>query len=169
MLVEEVSLEEVRDGLFEFLDANYGRTLSLSKETDRQINIRSEEFGFFSISPGALSSEGIISETTQRGLWTATDKATGLTVAGVEKIEINGLSVEFEGEPIDGETLVLESRNRPASGIGLAFDNPALIAAAEIFGLSIQKITQVASMQKSTLRKKGMEILDQEIDILLET
>ena len=28
---EQVSLEEVRDGLFEFLDANYGRTLSLIK------------------------------------------------------------------------------------------------------------------------------------------
>ena len=44
---ETVTLEEVRDGLFQFLDANYGRTLNLSKETDRQINIRSEEFGFF--------------------------------------------------------------------------------------------------------------------------
>ena len=130
---EEVSLEEVRDGLFEFLDANYGRTLSLSKETDRQINIRSEEFGFFSISPGALSSEGLISETTQRGLWTATDKATGLSVSGVESIEINGLLVEFEGNPEDGETLFLESRNRPSSGINLAFENPALIAAAGNF------------------------------------
>ena len=130
---EEVSLEEVRDGLFEFLDANYGRTLSLSKETDRQINIRSEEFGFFSISPGALSSEGLISETTQRGLWTATDKATGLSVSGVESIEINGLLVEFEGNPEDGETLFLESRNRPSSGINLVFENPALIAAAGNF------------------------------------
>ena len=130
---EEVSLEEVRDGLFEFLDANYGRTLTLSKETDRQINIRSEEFGFFSISPGALSSEGLISETTQRGLWTATDKATGLSVSGVESIEINGLLVEFEGNPEDGETLFLESRNRPSSGINLAFENPALIAAAGNF------------------------------------
>ena len=130
---EEVSLAEVRDGLFEFLDANYGRTLSLSKETDRQINIRSEEFGFFSISPGALSSEGLISETTQRGLWTAMDKATGLSVSGVESIEINGLLVEFEGNPEDGETLFLESRNRPSSGINLAFENPALIAAAGNF------------------------------------
>ena len=130
---EEVSLEEVRDGLFQFLDANYGRTLTLSKETDRQINIRSEEFGFFSISPGALSSEGLISETTQRGLWTATDKATGLSVSGVESIEINGLLVEFEGNPEDGETLFLESRNRPSSGINLAFENPALIAAAANF------------------------------------
>ena len=43
---EEVSLEEVRDGLFEFLDANYGRTLSLSKETDRQINIQAKNLGF---------------------------------------------------------------------------------------------------------------------------
>ena len=33
---DEVSLAEVRDGLLEFLDANYGRTLSLSKkQTDR--------------------------------------------------------------------------------------------------------------------------------------
>ena len=165
---EEVSLEEVRDGLFEFLDANYGRTLSLSKETDRQINIRSEEFGFFSISPGALSSEGIISETTQRGLWTATDKATGLTVAGVEKIEINGLSVEFEGEPIDGETLVLESRNRPASGIGLAFDNPALIAAAGNFRIIDLEDNPSGINAKINVTQEGYGNSDQEIDLLLE-
>ena len=130
---EEISLEEVRDGLFQFLDANYGRTLNLTKETDRQINIRSEEFGFFSISPGALSSEGSISETTQRGLWSATDKATGNIELGVESIEINGLRVVFAGSPINGEVLVLESRNRPAAGINLAFENPALIAAAGDF------------------------------------
>ena len=92
--------------MFEFLDANYGRTLSLSKETDRQINIRSEEFGFFSISPGALSSEGLmLSETTQRGYGTATDKATGLSLSGVESIEINGLLVGFEGNPKDGNAI----------------------------------------------------------------
>ena len=28
-----------------------------------------------------------------KGLWTATDKATGLSVSGVESIEINGLLV----------------------------------------------------------------------------
>ncbi|MDA9690093.1 hypothetical protein N9V13_06750, partial [Betaproteobacteria bacterium] len=130
---QEVGLAEVRDGLFEFLDANYGRTLTLSKETDRQINIRSEEFGFFSISPGALSAEGLISETTQRGLWTAIDKETGLTTSGVESVELNGLSIEFSGTPNDGEVLFLESRNRPSSGIDLAFENPSLIAAAGNF------------------------------------
>ena len=76
-----------------------------------------------------MSEEGTISETTQRGLWTATDKATGKSEVGVERIQINGLSVAFSGEPVDGEVLILESRNRPSAGIGLAFQNPAFIAA----------------------------------------
>ncbi|OUW06317.1 MAG: flagellar hook-associated protein FlgK [Betaproteobacteria bacterium TMED156] len=130
---EKVSLEEVRDGLFQFLDANYGQSLRLSKESDRQVNIKSEEFGFFSLSPVTLSSEGLISVTTQRGLWEATDKATNQKVVGVDSININGLNISFEGSPIDGEILNLRSENRPAAGINVAFENPALIAAAGDF------------------------------------
>ena len=130
----------------------------LSKETDRQINIRSEEFGFFSISPGALSSEGLISETTQRGLWTATDKATRLSVSGVESIEINGLLVEFEGNPEDGETLFLESRNRPSSGINLAFENPALLLLLEIFELLIQEDNPGGINAKVNVLQKSKKI-----------
>ena len=128
-----VDLEEIRDGLFQFLDANYGQSLQLSKESDRQINIKSEEFGFFSLSPGTLSSEGLISTTTQRGLWQATDQATGSKVVGVESININGLNIAFSGNPQDGEILYLKSENRPAAGIRVAFENPALVAAAGDF------------------------------------
>ena len=165
---EEVSLEEVRNGLFEFLDANYGRTLSLSKETDRQINIRSEEFGFFSISPGTLSSEGLISETTQRGLWTATDKATGDSISGVESIEINGLLVEFEGDPEDGEILVLESRNRPSLGIDLAFENPALVAAAGNFRVIDSEGNPSGINARISVTKKSDEIVNEEQDLILK-
>ena len=128
-----VDLEEIRDGLFQFLDANYGQTLTLTKESDRQINIRSEEFGFFSLSPGTLSSEGLINTTTQRGLWQATDKASGIKVVGVESININGLNIAFTGNPSDGEILYLNSENRPAAGINVAIENPELVAAAGDF------------------------------------
>ena len=52
---------------------------------------------------------------------------------GIILFRLSGLLVEFEGNPEDGETLFLESRNRPSSGINLAFENPALIAAAGNF------------------------------------
>jgi hypothetical protein len=130
---DTVELEEIRDGLFQFLDANYGQTLKLSKESDRQINIKSAEFGFFSLSPGTLSSEGLISTTTQRGLWQATDQATGTKVVGVDSININGLNISFTGNPRDGEILFLTSENRPAAGISVLIDNPELVAAASDF------------------------------------
>lgn len=129
----KVTLEETRNELFQFLDANYGQTLKLSKESDRQINIKSEEFGFFSLSPSALSTEGLINSTTQRGLWEATDQTTGSKVVGVESININGLNIAFKGNPKDGEILNLKSENRPAAGINVAFENPALVAAASDF------------------------------------
>ena len=100
----------------------------------------------------------MISETTQRGLWTATDKATGLSVSGVESIEINGLLVEFEGNPEDGETLFLESRNRPSSGINLAFENPGLIAAAGNFRIIDSEDNQIGIMQRLTFYKTLKEI-----------
>ncbi|OUV02958.1 MAG: flagellar hook-associated protein FlgK [Betaproteobacteria bacterium TMED82] len=164
---EDVTLEEVRDGLFQFLDSNYGRSLTLTKETDRQINLRSEEFGFFSISPGTLSAEGDIRGTTQRGLWTATDKATGLIESGVDVVQINGLSIAFSGEAVDGEVVFLKSENRPAAGIDVVFDNPALIAAASEFRIIDDEENPSGVNATIDVLEEDDEQLDSEINFLL--
>ena len=159
---QKVELGEIRDGLFQFLDANYGQTLTLSKESDRQINIKSEEFGFFSLSPGTLSSEGLISVTTQRGLWEAVDKATGEKVVGVDSIDINGLNVAFNGDPIDGEILTLKSKNRPAAGINVSIENPALIAASGDFRI-IDDEKNPSGVNASVKVNTEFEINDEDI------
>ena len=81
-----------------------------------------------------MSEEGTISETTQRGLWTATDKATVKVKLVLSVYKLMGCPVAFSGEPVDGEVLILESRNRPSAGIGLPFKIPHLLLLQVISG-----------------------------------
>ena len=115
------------------LDGPFGRQINVSAGAANDLIVTSDVFGAFSLDISTASLTGRIENKLSQGLWTARDLDSGQTVSGVKSVQINGLEIDFSGEPVNGEVLLLKATNRPAAGVRLLIEEPNEVAAASRF------------------------------------
>lgn len=115
------------------LDGPFGRQIDVSDGAGDDLIVTSDVFGAFGLEVLTTSLTGRVENKLSQGLWTAKDLDSGQTVSGVKSVRINGIEIDFSGEPVNGEILILKATNRPASGMRLLIEEPTEVAAAGRF------------------------------------
>ncbi len=115
------------------LDGPFGRQVQVASGAGNDLLVSSTVFGAFSFEISSTSTDGRIENQVNQGLWTAKDLDSGEMVSGVKSLQINGLQIDFSGNPTDGEVLLLTATNRPAAGMSLVLNDAEQVAAASRF------------------------------------
>jgi flagellar hook-associated protein FlgK len=115
------------------LDGPFGRQVNVNAGAANDLIVTSDVFGAFGLDISTNSLTGRIENKLSQGLWTAKDLDSGQTVSGVKSVQINGLEIDFSGEPVNGEVLLLKATNRPAAGVRLLIEEANEVAAASRF------------------------------------
>ena len=105
------------------LDGPFGRQVQVASGAGNDLLVSSTVFGAFSFEISSTSTDGRIENQVNQGLWTAKDLDSGEMVSGVKSLQINGLQIDFSGNPTDGEVLLLTTTNRPAAGMSLVLND----------------------------------------------
>lgn len=64
-----------------------------------------------------------------KSVWTITAKPSGTTVQGTSDAAIDGLTIKFSGDPVDGDTYTFQPLKDAALGFHLMLDDPTQLAA----------------------------------------
>ena len=116
------------------LDGAFGRQLTVDFGAQDDLLVSSDVLGAYNLNLTVYSRTGAgLDNRVTRGQWQATDERTGQMVIGTRSLEMNGIRLNFSGEPKDGELLSLKVRNSAAAGIRLNTDDPTKVASAARF------------------------------------
>ena len=116
------------------LEGAFGRQLKVDLGAANDLLVTSDVLGAYNLSLTVFSRVGgEVDNSVTRGQWQVTDTATGSVVTGTRAVEINGLRIEFSGEPKDNEILDFKMSNRAAAGIRLTLGDPTEVASAARF------------------------------------
>ena len=116
------------------LEGAFGRQLKVDLGAANDLLVTSDVLGAYNLSLTVFSRVGCeVDNSVTRGQWQVTDTATGSVVTGTRAVEINGLRIEFSGEPKDNEILDFKMSNRAAAGIRLTLGDPTEVASAARF------------------------------------
>ena len=116
------------------LDGAFGRQLTVDFGAQDDLLVSSDVLGAYNLNLTVYSRTGAgLDNRVTRGQWQATDERTGQMVTGTRSLEMNGIRLNFSGEPKDGELLSLKVRNSAAAGIRLNTDDPTKVASAARF------------------------------------
>jgi flagellar hook-associated protein FlgK len=133
-LSPEELVDYFRTGNQTSLDGAFGRQLTVDFGAQDDLLISSDVLGAYNLNLTVYSRTGAgLDNRVTRGQWQATDERTGQMVTGTRSLEMNGIRLNFSGEPKDGELLSLKVRNSAAAGIRLNTDDPTKVASAARF------------------------------------
>ena len=116
------------------LEGAFGRQLKVDFGAGNDLLVTSDVLGAYNLGLTVFSrAGGAVDNSITRGQWQVTDAVTGAVVTGTRAVDINGLRIEFSGEPKDNEILNFKMANRAAAGIRLSLSDPTEVASAARF------------------------------------
>ncbi len=116
------------------LEGAFGRQLKVDFGAGNDLLVTSDVLGAYNLGLTVFSrGGGAVDNAITRGQWQVTDTVTGAVVTGTRAVAINGLRIEFSGEPKDNEILNFKKANRAAAGIRLSLSDPTEVASAARF------------------------------------
>ena len=127
--------DAIRNSIKRFLNDAFGTSLNVQLGPSSDLNITSSTLNTFNFSSSTDSQNGVLEQFESVGVWTAKDLVTSENVSGKGPLLLNGLELNFVGNPSETELLILKSQDRPSEGIQVLINDPAKIAAASQFRL----------------------------------
>lgn len=125
----------IRNSIKRFLNDAFGTSLNVQLGPSNDLNITSSTLSTFNFSSSTDSQNGVLEQFESVGVWTAKDLVTSENVSGKGPLLLNGLELNFVGNPSETELLILQSQDRSSEGIQVLINDPAKIAAASQFRL----------------------------------
>jgi len=145
----DTSRESVSQQLRQFIDGTFGVQLRAQVDPTGQVVVNSSVMKTFSFDVKVSSELGRAQVDQSQGLWVTTNRA-GERITGVNSLSVGGVTVRLQGNPINGEQLVVHASSRPAAGLHALQSDPKLVAVASSFravrgvdNLSLAKATVV--------------------------
>ena len=127
--------DAIRNSIKRFLNDAFGTSLNVQLGPSSDLNITSSTLNTFNFTSSTDSQNGVLEQFESVGVWTAKDLVTSENVSGKGPLLLNGLELNFVGNPSETELLILKSQDRPSEGIQVLINDPAKIAAASQFRL----------------------------------
>ncbi|MGA0791733.1 MAG: flagellar hook-associated protein FlgK, partial [Burkholderiaceae bacterium] len=133
-LSPEELVDYFRTGNQTSLEGAFGRQLTVDFGAQDDLLVSSDVLGAYNLNFKVYSTTGAnLDNRVTRGQWQATDERTGQVVTGTRSLEMNGIRLNFSGEPEDGELLSFKVANSAAAGVRLNLDDPMKVASAARF------------------------------------
>ncbi|NBP46215.1 MAG: flagellar hook-associated protein FlgK, partial [Betaproteobacteria bacterium] len=150
----DTSLGGVAAQLRQFIDGTFGVQLRTSVDPKGQVIVSSSVMKSFSLDMRLSSDAARVQLGSSQGLWIATNRA-GERITGVNSLDIDGVTVNLTGQPVDGEQLVVRSSSRPAAGIEAVLDDPMKVAAASAFRV-VRGVDNLSTVKASVVDEIGL-------------
>ncbi len=149
----DTSLSGVATQLRQFMDGAFGVQLRTSVDPKGQVIVSSSVMKSFALDIRLSSDSARVQVGSSQGLWVATNRA-GERVTGLDSLDIDGVTVSINGNPVDGEQLLVRSSSRPAAGIRSLVDDPLKVAAASAFRV-VRGVDNLSTVKASVLDDIG--------------
>ena len=140
--------DAVAEQLRQFIDGTFGVQLRAAVEPGGRVLVSSSVMKSFSFDVRVSSESGRVQVDQSQGLWTATDR-NGQRITGARQLEINGVTLTLQGNPQDGEQVIVHASSRAAAGLRSLQNDPLRVAAAGAF--RVMRDTDNLSAVKATV------------------
>jgi flagellar hook-associated protein FlgK len=128
----DTSLPAVAGQLRQFIDGAFGIQLRTSVDPNGQVIVNSSVMKNFSFDVKLSSDQARVQLGQSQGLWVATD-SEGRRIVGSTSLEVDGVTINLQGAPVNGEQVTVRASSRPAAGLRSVIDDPMKVAAAASF------------------------------------
>lgn len=128
----DTSLSGVANQLRQFIDGAFGIQLRTDIDPNGQVIVNSSVMKNFSFDVKLSSDQARVQMGQSQGLWVATDSA-GRRITGATSLEVDGVAINLQGAPVNGEQVTVRASSRPAAGLRSLITDPMKVAAAASF------------------------------------